>query len=137
MDRIITFDICSVITLLVLLLSLFLRKLTRGKSNVLYILLITMVLLSGIFDILRVYMPLKLSHTRAAQIQVYVYNYLYFITRNLSTPIYILFIFSVCGMWHDFNKDILLKITWGVPVFAVLAIIVMNLFLVLLLILKD
>ena len=126
MERIITFDICSLIILLVLLLSLFLRRLTRGKSNVLYILLVTIVFLSGIFDILRVALPQKLPHTLTSQIQIYVYNYLYFIFRNLSTPVYILFIFSVCGMWHEFNRDYLLKITWGVPVFAVITLIVMN-----------
>ena len=128
MERIITFDICSVVTLVILLLSIFFRKLTRGKSNVLYILLILIVFLSGIFDILRIYLPSQLSHTFSSQIQIYIYNYLYFIFRNLSTPVYILFIFSVCGMWHEFNKDILLKITWGVPVFAIFAILIMNLF---------
>ena len=128
MERIITFDICSVVTLMVLLLSIFLRKLTRGKSNVLYILLILIVFLSGIFDILRIYLPSKLPCNLNSQIQIYIYNYLYFVFRNLSTPVYILFIFSVCGMWHEFNKDILLKITWGVPVFAVLTLLVMNLF---------
>ena len=128
MERIITFDICSVITLAVLLLSLFFRKLTRGKSNALYILLIIFVFLSGIFDILRAALPQKLPFTPASQIQIYAYNYLYFLFRNLSTPVYILFIFSVCGMWHEFNKDLLLKITWGVPVFAVISILIMNLF---------
>ena len=128
MERIITFDICSLLTLAILLLSIFLRKLTRGKSNVLYILLIVIVFLSGVFDILRVYLPLTLPYTRNSQIQIYVYNYLYFITRNLSTPVYILFIFSVCGMWHEFNKDALLKITWGVPVIVIIFLIVMNIF---------
>ena len=101
---------------------------TRGKSNVLYILLAAIVFLSGVFDILRIYFPLRLPHTPNSQVQIYIYNYLYSIFRNLSTPVYILFIFSVCGMWHEFNKDILLKLTWGVPVFAVLAIIIMNIF---------
>ncbi len=128
MERIITFDICSVITLVFLLISLFIRKLTRGKSNVLYIVLITIVFLSGIFDILRIYLPSKLPNNINSQIQIYAYNYLYFLFRNLSTPVYILFIFSVCGMWHEFNNDVLLKITWGVPVFAVITLIVMNLF---------
>ena len=128
MERIITFDICSLLTLAILLLSIFLRKLTKGKSNVLYILLIVIVFLSGVFDILRVYFPPRLPHNLNSQIQIYIYNYLYFITRNLSTPVYILFIFSVCGMWHEFNKDILLKITWGVPVITIVFLIIMNIF---------
>ena len=83
------------------------------------------VFLSGVFDILRIYLPTKLPHdVVSSQVQIYIYNYLYFIFRNLSTPIYILFIFSVCGMWHEFNKDVLLKITWGVPVLAVITLII-------------
>ena len=87
-----------------------------------------MVFLSGVFDILRIYFPAKLPHTFNSVIQINIYNYLYFLTRNLSTPVYILFIFSVCGMWHEFNKDILLKITWGFPVFIVIALLIMNIF---------
>ena len=102
---------------------------TRGKSNVLYLVLATVVFLSGVFDILRIYLPTKLTHgTVNSIVQIYIYNYLYFIFRNLSTPIYILFIFSVCGMWHEFNKDILLKLTWGVPVLAIVAIMGMDVF---------
>ncbi len=129
MPRIITFDICSLITLVILISSLFFRKMTRGKSNVLYLVLATVVFLSGVFDILRIYLPTKLPHdVVSSQFHIYIYNYLYFIFRNLSTPIYILFIFSVCGMWHEFNKDLLLKLTWGVPVFAIVTLIVMDIF---------
>lgn len=129
MPRIITFDICSLITLIILISSLFFRKMTRGKSNVLYLVLATVVFLSGVFDILRIYLPTKLTHgTVNSIVQIYIYNYLYFIFRNLSTPIYILFIFSVCGMWHEFNKDILLKLTWGVPVAAIITIIIADIF---------
>lgn len=128
MPRIITFDICSVITLIILLSSLFYRKMTRGTSNVLFLILSVVVFLSGIFDILRIYLPEVLKHTVSAQVQLYIYNYLYFIFRNLSTPIYILFIFSICGMWHDFNKDYLLKATWGFPVIIILGLIFADIF---------
>ena len=128
MPRIITFDICAVITLIILLSSLFVRKMTRGTSNVLFMLLAIVVFLSGIFDILRIYLPLHLPHTLGSQVQIYIYNYLYFIFRNISTPIYILFIFSVCGMWHDFNKDYLLKATWGFPVIIIFGLIVVDTF---------
>ena len=89
MPRIITFDICSLITLVILISSLFFRKMTRGKSNVLYLVLATVVFLSGVFDILRIYLPTKLPHdVVSSQVQIYIYNYLYFIFRNLSTPFY-------------------------------------------------
>ncbi len=128
MPRIITFDICSVITLLILLLSLFIRRMTRGTSNFIFLTLVLTVLFSGIFDISRIYLARILPHTRNSQVLIYILNYGYYIFRNLSTPIYILFIFSVCGMWHDFNNDLLLKVTWGFPVFAIIVLIIFDIF---------
>ena len=128
MPRIITFDICAVITLVILILSLFIRKMTRGTSNVLFFLLTLVVFLSGIFDISRLTLPTILPKTPNSQILLYTLNYAYYIFRNLSTPIYILFIFSVCGMWHDFNNDMLLKVTWAFPVIGILGLIVVDIF---------
>lgn len=128
MYRIITFDICSVITLIVLLSSLFFRKVTKGNSNNIFMFLVIVVLLSGVFDIWRIYYPLFHTGTPPTQFALYVLNYLYFIFRNLSTPVYILFIFSVCGMWHEFNKDLLLKFTWGIPILVVFGLLIVDMF---------
>lgn len=73
-------------------------------------------------------MPEHLPHTVTSQVQIFIYNYLYFIFRNITTPIYILFIFSICGMWHDFNRDYLLKATWVFPVILVLGLIGVDIF---------
>lgn len=94
-----------------------------------FMILAITVFLSGIFDILRLYLPLHSTPSRTIQVELYVINYLYYITRNLSTPFYILFIYSVCGMWHDFNKDILLKISWGTPVFIIFGLVIIDIFL--------
>ncbi len=129
MPRIITFDICAIITLVILLSSLFLRKMTRGRSNAIFLILVIFVFLSGVFDILRVYIPEVLAPSTPVQIQVYIYNYLYFFFRNISTPIYILFIYSICGMWHDFTRDWLLRITWAAPVIVIISLIILDTFL--------
>ena len=128
MPRIITFDICSVVTLIVLILSLFIRRMTRGTSNVIFFLLTITVFLSGIFDIARLCLPKYLTPSVQSQYLVYGLNYAYYIFRNLSTPVYILFIFSICGMWHDFYNDMLLKVTWAVPVTGILGLIVVDCF---------
>lgn len=128
MPRIITFDICSVITLIILLSSLFFRKMTRGRSNVLFLFLAVAVFLSGIFDILRIYLPLHLEPSHTLKVHLYILNYLYFFTRNISTPIYILFIYSVCGMWHDFNKDWLLKIIWSTPIITIILLLLSDIY---------
>ncbi|MBO4532277.1 MAG: EAL domain-containing protein [Treponema sp.] len=128
MERIITFDICSVITLIILILSLFIRRMTRGTSNVIFFLLTLVVFLSGIFDIARLCLPKVLPHNANSQTLLYALNYAYYLFRNLSTPIYILFIFSICGMWHDFYNDMLLKATWAFPVVSILILIIADCF---------
>ena len=128
MPRIITFDICSVVTLIVLILSLFIRRMTRGTSNVIFFLLTITVFLSGFFDIARLCLPKYLTPSVQSQYLVYGLNYAYYIFRNLSTPVYILFIFSICGMWHDFYNDMLLKVTWAVPVTGIIGLIVVDCF---------
>ncbi len=128
MPRIITFDICSLITLVILLLSIFIRRMTRGTSNILFFILTIVVFISGIFDILRLWLPTVLSINLKSKVFVYIMNYFYFIFRNLSTPIYILFIFSVCGMWHEFNNDLLLKLTWAFPLIGILGLLGFDVF---------
>ena len=102
-----------------------------------FMILAITVFLSGIFDILRLYLPLHSTPSRTMQVWLYVFNYLYYIARNLSTPFYILFIYSVCGMWHDFNKDILLKISWGIPVFIIIGLVLLDIFLHKIFIIND
>ncbi|MBR5401329.1 MAG: EAL domain-containing protein [Treponema sp.] len=128
MPRIITFDICSIIILIILISSLFLRKMIRGRSNVIFLILAITVFFSGIFDILRIYCPLHLVPSTSSRVVIYIFNYLYLLLRNLSTPIYILFIYSVCGMWHDFNNDMLLKIIWGLPVACILGMLIVDIY---------
>lgn len=79
-------------------------------------------------DIFRIYISDYAPHTSTFKFSSYVLNYLYLFFRNLSTPIYILFIFSVCGMWHDYNKDVLIKITWVVPVAAIIGLLISDCF---------
>ena len=101
---------------------------TRGTSNILFFILTIVVFISGIFDILRLWLPTVLSINLKSKVFVYIMNYFYFIFRNLSTPIYILFIFSVCGMWHEFNNDLLLKLTWAFPLIGILGLLGFDVF---------
>ncbi|MCR4953201.1 MAG: EAL domain-containing protein [Treponema sp.] len=116
MDMIITFDICSIFILGFLLLSLFLRKMTKGFSNMLFIILILDVLSSAVVDILCVVSEIYLKPSTISLIISYILNYCYYFFHNSLTPLYLLFVFSICGMWHDFLRKPLIKILWAIPV---------------------
>ena len=125
MARIVTFDYCAVITLFFLIFSLIFRKVTAGRSNKLFFTMVLFVLISGIFDILRFTAPNYLQHTEKGKIIVRITHYIYLTTRNLSTPLYALYIISICGLWYDFKKRRALFFSWiTIPFAIVLAITV-------------
>lgn len=123
---IITFDICSIFILGFLLLSLFLRKMTKGFSNILFVILILDVLSSAVFDILCVAGAVYLKSSTLSLIISYVLNYSYYIFHNALTPLYLLYVFSICGMWHDLLKKKHIKILYAIPVSVVLVSFVLN-----------
>ena len=128
MARIVTFDYCAVITLFFLIFSLIFRKVTAGRSNKLFFIMVLFVLISGIFDILRFTEPNYLQHTEEGKIIVRITHYIYLTTRNLSTPLYALYIISICGLWYDFKKRRALFFSWITILFAIVLAITVDCF---------
>lgn len=126
MNMIITFDICSIFILAFLSISLFLRKMTKGFSNKIFIILIYIVLLSALADILCVTVPCLVEPSPFTKNLIYFFNYIYFLSHNSITPVYQLFIFTLCGMWHDFIGKKRYKILWGLPIVFELIGFVLN-----------
>ena len=112
MIRIVTFNYCAVITLMFLIFSLIFRKVTTGRSNKIFFILVIFVLISGIFDILRFTEQFFLQHNETGKLLVRITHYIYLVTRNLSTPIYALYLFSICGLWYEFKQFRALFISW-------------------------
>lgn len=127
--RIVTFDICSVVTLSVLLISLFYRKMTKGIANIVFLILVSVVLASGIFDIARIYFPLFANPSASNVVWLYILNFIYFLTRNLTTPIFVLFVYAICGMWHEFETEVMLHITWAIPTLFIIVMLLADTFL--------
>ncbi len=128
MIRIVTFDYCAVITLMFLIFSLIFRKVTTGRSNKIFFLLVIFVLISGIFDILRFTEQFFLQHNEAGKLIVRLTHYIYLLTRNLSTPIYALYLFSICGLWYDFKRYRALFISWLIIPLAIVSTVFIDFF---------
>ncbi|MCR4734218.1 MAG: EAL domain-containing protein [Treponema sp.] len=99
---------------------------TKGFSNRFFIVLILNVLFSAIIDVFSIICPAILKQNLFSQVFVYILNYLYYISHNAITPLYLLFIFSICGMWHDFTTKKLLRFFWALPVVIDLIAILIN-----------
>lgn len=103
--KVLTFNLCACIALVTLILALFIRKTAKGRTNMLFMLLTMSVLASGIFDIINCMYNYGFFPCTQANLPVrYFFSYAYFLVRNASAPIYMLYICSYLGIWHKINR---------------------------------
>lgn len=103
MELTIYFDIAAVILCTLMLCALLVRGLVKGRTNVLFLVLSCLVVSAGILDIFtNLYGPIWPENIYTIPDQR-ILNYLYFYIRNLTAPIFIVYISSLLGQWHKFN----------------------------------
>ncbi len=95
MDKILYFDYCALILLGSTLCILLHRKLAYGINNFTYTLLICGMLLTTVFDIGMEHMIKYMTMTKLKLFLFYFFAYGYFLLRNASNLIYIIFILVV------------------------------------------
>lgn len=126
MERILFFDICSVIIMLILFVSVFLHKMTKGQTNISYILAGICCLLAAVFDIAAecfgIWFPLKEEHTL---IRCFFF-YGYFIFRNLTALTYLAFMISLTDTWHKWLDSPKLQVLLLAPYSVVLLSLLIN-----------
>ena len=125
MDKLIHFDICALVLLLVLLFSSLARKMTKGLTNRMFLTVLATMLASALFNIWAVL--LDNSHT-ANHILLYISHTGYLFTHNLTTPVYVLYIISLSDTWHKMLKNKLLITMFAAPFAILTAALFINLF---------
>lgn len=116
MTPIIYFDVCALVITAVAAFSIIFRKMTHGLSNRLFILLVAVVFTDIVFDIWAVSLDIARSTDLVMR---YVSHSGYLIFRNMTMPIYTLYIISLADTWH------LLKGRFTTAIFITLPITVM------------
>ncbi len=119
------FDICAVIILLMLVFSVYFRKMTVGLTNRLFIVLIFVTLATAVSDILSVVVPYGGG---SASVLCSAFQYLYLLLRNSMSPVYILYLISLTDTWHKLNKSLVFKLFLVVPYSVILVTLVSNFF---------
>ncbi len=98
--RIIYFDICAIVLALTVLAFLVTRKYTKGRTNRFILLMAILVIVSGVLDLFdSLYGAYAASTPFSIAIQ-YISNTVFYITRNATTPAYIMFLYSYFGIWY-------------------------------------
>lgn len=126
--ELIYFDVCAVSALIALTLALLLRKLTKGRTNKIFIILLLVIILSGITDIWDLlYGPVLVTHTYNTGIRRVILN-MYFISRNGTTPLYILYVASYMGIWHRIVGKTKMHLLWAIPIVIDIGVLFSNIF---------
>lgn len=121
------FDICAVVAIATLILALIARKLVKGRNNLLFLALSCVILISGFTDAVTIYYDNMINIDDHYTMLRYGFNYVYFIARNATTPIYLAYICSLMGLWHKMSspKSVLFYL-WIVPYAIDIALLAAN-----------
>ncbi len=123
MQREFTFNICSVVILIILLFSLFSRKMTKGRSNRLFIWLVIITLVTSISDICRWIIPVGVVDKTGKLVFLYFSQCVYYLSKFLVSTVYLMYILSSYGLWAKLkeNKKLMVAIHI-VPVLVILTV---------------
>ncbi len=125
MDKLVHFDLCALILLLVLLFSTLARKMTKGLTNRMFLFVLATMLASTLFNI----WAITLDNSRTADhIFLYISHTGYLLTHNLTTPAYVMYIISLSDTWHKILKQKLLMTLFTVPYLILAVLLTVNLF---------
>ncbi|MCH5342549.1 MAG: EAL domain-containing protein [Acetatifactor sp.] len=119
----VSYDIAALILLIVLLHSCYIRKMTRGISNRLFMILTLDTIASTIFDIAAVFLDNAQSNNTIA---LYTMHFGYLLTHFLSAPMYLLFLISLIDTWHKLRKNIILQAILFVPFVMTVSVLAAN-----------
>ena len=119
----ISFNIAALILLIVLLHSCYIRKMTRGISNRLFMILMLDTIASTIFDIVAVSLDNAQSNNAIA---LYIGHFGYLLTHFLSAPLYLLFVISLTDTWHKLRKNTILQVILLAPLVVMVSMFIAN-----------
>ena len=121
------FDICAVVATATLILALIARKLVKGRNNLLFLALSCAILVSGLSDAVTIYYDNMVNIDDHYTMLRSGFNYVYFVARNITTPIYMAYICSLIGMWHKIkDRKSVLRYAWYIPYLLDLILLAIN-----------
>lgn len=124
--KVLYFDIAAFIILVIILISMISRKMLIGKANQFFAVLLTQMIISTISDFWAesygVWLPIAESNLTLRLILCYIYFFL----RNLTAPLYHLFVCMVTDTWHILKRSKGLQAVLIVPYAIICAVLLTN-----------
>ena len=123
MGKSISLDIAALILLVILLISCIFRRMTSGRSNRIFIIIMLTAIASTLFDIATVIIgKMQGNHTAL----LYVVHTGYLVTHYLSAPFHLIFVISLTDTWHKLRKHVALQLLLVLPLLITMLAFVAN-----------
>lgn len=125
MTKLIHLDIAALLILVIILISQFTRRMSKGTTNHFFIALIIMTILSGAADIWAVVLDnagsLNLGLRTAA-------HTLYLLAYNTISPLFLMYVISLTSTWEKITSNKAAACALTLPYLGVIGLLVSNLF---------
>ena len=106
------YDICAFIILMLVMGSCMLKKMLRGRTNGLFYLVVMTMMFATLGDFWGAYIQNYSEHSILNRNIDYIWQYVYFFAHNMLLPVYLPYIYSNIGLWHEFTRNRVIKIIW-------------------------
>lgn len=124
--KILYFDVAAFLILVIILFSLVFRKMLSGRANRFYALLLIQIILTTIADFWSESFGVWITATESNMTERWILCYFYFLLRNMTTPLYHLFICAVTDTWHILKKSKGLQLMLIVPYLIIFLTVITN-----------
>ena len=124
-DKILYLDIGAIPIFVIIWYTTIFRKMTKGRSNVLFLWVTAFAFFTVVADLLAGVFMSERPLDEASQKVVIVTEYLYFITRNGTNMLYFFFMFAITRTWYRINA-LWKKVLFLLPYGGVLAMLALN-----------
>lgn len=124
MQSILYFDVCAIPIFLVIITTVFVRRMTKGITNRLFITMIAFSTVSAVADVIMEFSCRILPISDLRIFIAHVSLYLYFITRVATIVTYFFFIFAITGTWYIVRSNmrkVILLMPFGVVLLLILS----------------
>ncbi|MGN0606006.1 MAG: EAL domain-containing protein [Oscillospiraceae bacterium] len=123
MQKINYFNICAVIILFLIVISIIMRKLYRDQRGKHFFTLVSVVFISALFDCFAVFLDnLGDGHL----IMKYFTHTGYILFHNFTPPMFVIYIIALMDTWHIIRKSPVLSIGLFIPFILEMAVIILN-----------
>lgn len=125
MKTIVYFDYCALILITIILISIFVRNMTKGKTNDYFLKTVVIAFLTTIFDIISI----TLDNSGSGNILwKYVAHSLYLFFHSMTIPFYIAYLVALTDTWHILRTNKLIKYIIPLPYLLICLSLIVNIF---------